>query len=152
MSRKWNKPNRSLPGWDYERMSRAGNAYSNPPTRKFLKRYRRKFGHKCKVKFSQSKPDRIVRPMATLIAVDSLGNQHFATYHKNKLGLWKFHSSTPILSFLRFCGTQDAKKALAKRHLKYSWSMQCDSKSIDQASNPVHGELERQLPASCAPR
>lgn len=128
MSRAWKKPNRSLPGWDYQSMVRH-SGYAPGPTRKFLKRYKRKFGHHCKVKFSPQKPDNITRPCATLVAVDSLGNKHFAVYHKNKLGLWKFHHSTPILEFLRYCNPQDARKALAKRHLSHSWSTPCKESS-----------------------
>lgn len=115
-------------------MTRAPSRAYKAPSKKILARYKRKFGRHCKIKFRYSKPPRVVRPEARLIAVDSLGNKHFATYYKNKFGLWKFTSSTPILEFLRYCSPVDARKALAKRHLSYSWSSQCHQSANQAAS------------------
>ena len=117
-------------------MKRHPHAAQQGPTRKFLNKYRRKFGHQCKIKFSQGKPTNITRPTATLVATDSLGNKHFAYYHKNKFGLWKFSSSTPILEFLRYCNPDDAKRALAKRHLSWAWSKPCKESSHQHPTVP----------------
>lgn len=126
MSRSWKAPNNSLPGCRGYQIPKYG---FSKPARKF--------------KYAREPQPKTVTATALLEATDGTG-YFWASYHKIGRS-WKFIDSDPALSFLKFCGQQDASRAMKKRGLRYRWSVRESSANQKRQSETTTSVSKRRL-------